>query len=238
MSLLEVKGLVAGYGGVPVLHGVDLQLEEGQLLTVIGANGAGKSTLMRTILGLNHPMAGTITFDGTVISKSSAEAITRKAIAIVPENRRVFPKLSVQENILLGAYARGRDNKGMREDSERMYTQFPRLDARRKQLAGTLSGGEQQMLAIAMALMARPRLLMLDEPSLGLAPIIVHQVFEEIATLRKAGTTILLNEQLANKALEVADRAMVLHLGRVIAEGDADDIRRDDRVRSAYLGAA
>ena len=237
MSLLEVNGLVAGYGGVPVLHGIDLQLEEGQLLTVIGANGAGKSTLMRTILGLNHPMAGTITFDGSVISKSSAEAITRKAIAIVPENRRVFPKLSVEENILLGAYARGRNNKGMRDDRERMYTQFPRLEARKGQLAGTLSGGEQQMLAIAMALMARPRLLMLDEPSLGLAPIIVQQVFDEILTLRQAGTTILLNEQLANKALEVADKALVLHLGRVVAQGDAADVRNDEKVRSAYLGA-
>jgi branched-chain amino acid transport system ATP-binding protein len=237
MSLLEVKGLVAGYGGVPVLHGIDLELEEGQLLTVIGANGAGKSTLMRTILGLNHPMGGTVTFDGKVISKSSAEKITRRAIAIVPENRRVFPKLSVEENILLGAYARGGDKKGMREDRERMYTQFPRLDARRKQLAGTLSGGEQQMLAIAMALMARPRLLMLDEPSLGLAPIIVQQVFDEIAALRRSGTTILLNEQLANKALDVADRALVLHLGRVVTSGDAAVVRKDEKVRHAYLGA-
>ena len=181
MTLLAVDSLVAGYGGVPVLHGVGLTLDEGQLLTVIGANGAGKSTLMRTILGLSHPMAGTITFDGATISKSSAEKITRKAIAIVPENRRVFPKLSVDENILLGAYARSGDRKGMRGDRERMYGQFPRLHERRKQLAGTLSGGEQQMLAIAMALMARPRLLMLDEPSLGLAPIIVKQVFDEIA---------------------------------------------------------
>src|SRR5581483_11073407 len=201
MSLLEIDELSAGYGGVPVLHDVSLRIDEGQLVTVIGANGAGKTTLMRTIVGLNHPMHGSVRFDGATISKASPGSITKRGIALVPENRRVFPALAVEENLLLGAYARGADKRSMRDDRDRLYTRFPVLQERRAQLAGTLSGGEQQMLAIAMALMARPRLLMLDEPSLGLAPIIVQQVFEQIQALRETGTTILLNEQLANKAL-------------------------------------
>jgi branched-chain amino acid transport system ATP-binding protein len=236
MSLLEVHGLVAGYNRVPVLHEIDLTLEEGQLLTVIGANGAGKSTLMRTIAGLSHPISGTIIFDGVDLSKSSPEAVTRHGIAQVPENRRVFAGHTVEENLMLGAYARGRDRKRIRADLQGMFENFPILHERRSQSAGSLSGGEQQMLAIAMALMARPRLLMLDEPSLGLAPIIVQQVFEQIQVLRRSGTTILLNEQLANKALAVADRGLVLHLGRVIAEGEAAELLRDETLRSAYLG--
>jgi branched-chain amino acid transport system ATP-binding protein len=236
MSLLEIHGLVAGYNRVPVLHEIELTLDEGQLLTVIGANGAGKSTLMRTIGGISHPMAGKVIFDGHDISHASAPAVTRRGIAHVPESRRVFAAHTVEENLMLGAYARGRD-KNLRADVARMFTSFPILQERRAQPAGALSGGEQQMLAIAMALMARPRLLMLDEPSLGLAPIIVQQVFAQIQTLREGGTTILLNEQLANKALSVADRGLVLHLGRVIASGTASDLLHDETVRAAYLGA-
>jgi branched-chain amino acid transport system ATP-binding protein len=237
MSLLEVRGLVAGYNRVPVLHEVDLTLEEGQLLAVIGANGAGKSTLMRTIAGLSDPMAGSIVFDGADVSHASTTTVTRRGIAQVPENRRVFAEHSVEENLMLGAYARGRDRKALRSDLNGMFESFPILHERRTQSAGTLSGGEQQMLAIAMALMARPRLLMLDEPSLGLAPKIVEQVFDQIRTLRENGTTILLNEQLANKALAIADRGLVLHLGHVIADGEASELLRDEVVRAAYLGA-
>jgi branched-chain amino acid transport system ATP-binding protein len=236
MSLLEVHALVAGYGGVPVLHGVDLAVEEGQLLTVIGANGAGKSTLMRTIGGVSHPMGGTVVFDGKDISRASAPTVTQRGIAHVPENRRVFAAHTVEENLMLGAYARRRERKTVRDDLESMFASFPILRERHAQQAGALSGGEQQMLAIAMGLMARPRLLMLDEPSLGLAPNIVVQVFAQIKSLRERGTTILLNEQLANKALAVADHGVVLHLGRVLTSGSASDLLRDEMVRTAYIG--
>jgi branched-chain amino acid transport system ATP-binding protein len=236
VSLLEVHGLVAGYGGVPVLHGVDLAVEEGQLLTVIGANGAGKSTLMRTIGGISHPMGGSIVFDGHDISHASASTITRRGIAHVPENRRVFAAHTVEENLMLGAYARRGDRKAVRDDFESMLSSFPILRERLVKPAGALSGGEQQMLAIAMGLMARPRLLMLDEPSLGLAPNLVVQVFAQIQALRESGTTILLNEQLANKALAVADNGVVLHLGRVLTSGTASDLLRDETVRAAYIG--
>lgn len=237
MTLLRINGLVVGYGGVPVLHGVDVDVDEGQLVTVIGANGAGKSTLMRTIAGLERPMSGTISFDGVDISRASPRRVTGLGVAHVPENRRVFSTHSIEENLLLGAYARGRDRRAIAADLEGMYEQFPILKDRRTLPAGTLSGGEQQMLAIAMALMARPRLLMLDEPSLGLAPMVVRKVFDEIAALRRNGTTILLNEQLANRALAIADHGLVLHLGRVVTSGAAGKLRTDDAVRSAYLGA-
>jgi branched-chain amino acid transport system ATP-binding protein len=237
MKLLEVDGVVGGYGSVPVLHGVSLTIGEGELLTMLGANGAGKSTLMRIIGGIHRPMDGKITFAGREITKSSPAQITRAGIAHVPENRRVFTDHVVEENLMLGAYARTRDRKAVRDDLERLLEKFPILRERRRQVAGSLSGGEQQMLAIAMALMARPKLLMLDEPSLGLAPIIVNRVFDEIETLRKEGTTILLNEQLATRALAVADRGIVLHLGRIVAEGTAAELQANDAVRSAYLGA-
>jgi branched-chain amino acid transport system ATP-binding protein len=237
MSFLEIKGLVAGYNRNAVLHEIDFDLDDGQLLTVIGANGAGKSTLMCTIAGLVRPMAGKIVFDGVDLSRASAESVTRHGIAHVPENRRVFAAHTVEENLMLGAYARGKDRKGIRAGMQDMFESFPVLEERRRQPAGALSGGEQQMLAIAMALMARPRLLMLDEPSLGLAPIIIQQVFNRISALKHAGTTILLNEQLADKALAIADRGIVLHLGHVIAEGDAAALRNDAKVKRAYLGS-
>ncbi|MFV0316680.1 MAG: ABC transporter ATP-binding protein [Microthrixaceae bacterium] len=236
MSLLEVENLVCGYGRVPVVHEVSLHVDEGEFLTLIGSNGAGKSTLLRTISGINSVMGGKVSFDGADITKFNAAAVAARGIAHVPENRRVFPKHPVMENLRLGAYVRRRDRSTIREDMERMFEQFPILMERRDAPAGTLSGGEQQMLAIAMALMARPRLLMLDEPSLGLAPIIVENVYQEIKALHAAGTTILLVEQIANLALKVADRGMVLQLGHVIAEGDSAELREDDLVRAAYLG--
>jgi len=237
MSLLTITDLVCGYGRVPVIHGVSLHVDEGELVTVIGANGAGKSTLLRVVSGVNKSMSGHVTFNGVDITKKSAASIAAAGIAHVPENRRVFPKHPVVENLRLGGYVRRRKRAGIAEDAERMLDQFPILRERQDAPAGTLSGGEQQMLAIAMALMARPRLLILDEPSLGLAPIIVDKVYEEIRTLHEAGTTILLVEQIANIALKVADRGLVLQLGEVLLEGTANELKRDESVRAAYLGA-
>lgn len=236
MSLLDIEALVSGYGRIPVLHDVDLDVEEGELVTVIGANGAGKSTLLRTITGINKVFSGRITFAGTDITKVSAARVNKLGIAHVPENRRVFPAHPIEDNLLLGGWVRRQDRGGIAEDLERVYEQFPILSDRRAQLAGSLSGGEQQMLVIAMALMARPRLLVLDEPSLGLAPIIVKQVFREIERLNEEGTSVLLVEQIANQALKIADRAWVLQLGRVVTTGPADEVRNDAAVRAAYLG--
>jgi branched-chain amino acid transport system ATP-binding protein len=236
MSFFEVHGLVSGYGRVPVVHGIDLALDEGELLSVIGANGAGKTTLMRTIAGINRAFEGKIVLDGRDITKASPSVVARAGIAHVPENRRVFPLLSVAENLKMGGFVRRRDRRGVAEDMHLMYERFPILDRRQSSFAGTLSGGEQQMLAIAMALMSRPRLLMLDEPSLGLAPIVVKKVFDEIKALKDHGTTVLLNEQFAEEALRVADRAIVLKLGHVALLGPAADVRRNDSVKAAYLG--
>jgi branched-chain amino acid transport system ATP-binding protein len=236
MSLLEIDNLVTGYGKVPVIHGIDIRVEQGELVAVIGANGAGKSTMLRTISGIGRPFSGDIRFDGTSLVKASPAHIVSSGIAHVPENRRVFAAHSVTDNLRIGAYGRRRDRAGIAEDIARLEEQFPILGERREQLAGSLSGGQQQMLAIAMAMMARPRLLMLDEPSLGLAPIIVERLFEEIVRLRNEGTTVLLVEQLAQAALAVADRGFVLQLGEIIAQGSADQLRSDDAVRVAYLG--
>lgn len=237
MSLLMIQSLVCGYGGVPVVHGVDLEIAEGELVAVIGANGAGKSTILRNLSGINTAMSGSIVFDGVDITKKGPAFIAAAGVAHVPENRRVFPKHPVVENLRLGGYVRRGDRRSLAEDVERMCAQFPILEKRRNSPAGTLSGGEQQMLAIAMALMARPRLLLLDEPSLGLAPLIVASVFEEIRRLHQQGTTILLVEQIANLALNVADRGVVLQLGEVVTQGTASELRRDEAVRAAYLGA-
>ena len=234
-SLLEVEGLVSGYGRVPVIHGIDLAIGEGELMAVIGSNGAGKTTLMRTISGINRSFSGSIVFGGRAITNASSASITRGGIAHVPENRRVFPEHPIEENIRLGAWVRRRDRKGVAADLAQAYERFPILGQRRSQPAGTLSGGEQQMLVIAMAMMARPRLLMLDEPSLGLAPIIVKQVFEQISELKAAGTTILLNEQFAGEALAIADRAIVLKLGEVLQRGTPDQLKADPAIRAAYL---
>jgi branched-chain amino acid transport system ATP-binding protein len=235
MSFLEVRGLIAGYNRIPVVHGIDLDLDQGELLAVVGANGAGKTTLMRTIAGIGRPFSGSIRLGGTDLTRAGAAAAGRAGIGHVPENRRAFPLLTVEENLRLGAYVRRRDRAGVAADLSRMYDRFPILAERRGAMAGTLSGGQQQMLAIAMALMARPTLLMLDEPSLGLAPLVVAQVFEEIRALKAAGTTVLLNEQFAADALAVADRAVVLKLGRVVMGGPAAEIRDDPAIQAAYL---
>ena len=236
MSLLTVDRLSGGYHRVPVLHDVSLRLEEGELLAVIGSNGAGKTTLMRTIAGVNQAFSGTVHFDGADFTNASPSRVGHGGIGHVPENRRIFPMLTVLENLRLGGYVQRRDRKAMAEGVDRMLDRFPILDTRRSSLAGTLSGGEQQMLAIGMALMGRPRLLMLDEPSLGLAPIVVSRVFDEIRSLKAAGTTVLLNEQFAAEALGVADHALVLRLGHVVASGTADEVRSNSAVQAAYLG--
>jgi len=236
MSLLEVRRLRAGYGRVSVLHGIDLDVDAGQCVCVIGPNGAGKSTLLRTISGLVKAFEGRISFDQGDITNRSSAAIAALGIAHVPENRRIFPKHSVEQNLRLGGFVRRRDRSGLEADLTEMFEAYPILRERRHRSAGTLSGGEQQMLAIAMAMMARPRLLMMDEPSLGLAPILVERMFEEIQRLKTAGTTILLVEQLATKALAVADRALVLQLGNLVAAGTPEELENDERVVSAYLG--
>ena len=236
MSLLEVSGLVAGYGSVPVLHGVNLTVEEGELVSVIGANGAGKTTLLRTLSGLVKPMDGTIRFAGNDITKAHAPKVAGLGIGHAPENRRIFPKDPVEENLRLGGWVRRREHAKVREDLERVYEKFPILLERRTQPAGTLSGGEQQMLAIGMALMARPKLMLLDEPSLGLAPILVREIFAEILRLKEEGSTILLVEQLASEALRIADRGIVFQLGRIVTQGSSEELRDNADVVAAYLG--
>ena len=235
MSLLEISALTAGYGQVTVLHGVNLTVDEGELVTVIGTNGAGKTTLLRTISGMVKPTGGKIQFNGRDVTKLDGPATARSGIAHVPENRRIFAGLSVLENLKLGGYVARRDRRRRDEDVERFMTQFPILSERRRQTAGALSGGEQQMLAIAMALMARPSLLILDEPSLGLAPLVTQRVFDEITKLHDDGVTILLVEQLANQALQIADRGIVLKLGHVEAAGTSQELMSDAAVHSAYL---
>ena len=221
MELLKVEKVNVHYGNIHALRGVDLRVEEGEIVSLIGANGAGKTTLMSAIMN-QLPLSAQIVRDG---------------MTLVPEGRRVFPRTSVQDNLLLGAYARSRDMKTVQDDLERMYSMFPRLKERRGQLAGTLSGGEQQMLATARALMSRPRMLLLDEPSMGLAPIIVDQVFDTVVEINKSGTTVLLVEQNANQALRIAKRGYVIETGEVVLEDRADALMRNPQVREAYLGA-
>lgn len=236
--MLELKSVVTGYGQVPVVHGVSLEVVPGELLAVIGANGAGKSTTLRAISGVNPVFSGSIEFEGESIGGMSSSRIAARGIVHVPENRRVFASRTVEENLALGAFAvRARSRGKLAAKIDAVYGQFPRLAERRSQLAGSMSGGEQQILAIGMGLMAEPRVLMLDEPSLGLAPVYVDLVFEEIVKLHEAGTTVLLVEQLANRALEIADRAIVLQHGRIVASGSAGELKADPAVRAAYLGA-
>ena len=239
--MLQVKGLVAGYGKVQVLHGLSLAVPEGQLVTLIGSNGAGKTTTLRAISGMLAPSGGTIHLAGEDITGRASHRVTRLGLAHSPEGRRVFPTLSVRDNLQLGAFTRliGARPKGdVAADIERMYELFPRLRERQAQLAGTLSGGEQQMLAMARALMLNPRILLLDEPSMGLAPILVQEVFHTIARLKEHKVTMLLVEQFAAAALAVADYAYVLENGRLAHEGPADRLRDDPTVRAAYLGQA
>ena len=239
--MLEVKDLVAGYGKVQVLHGLSLRVEEGQLVTLIGSNGAGKTTTLRALSGMIAPQSGSIRLGGEEIGGLPSYGITRKGMAHSPEGRRVFPTLSVTDNLLLGAFPRltgSRPRGDVDNDLSRMFALFPRLQERREQLAGTLSGGEQQMLAMARALMLNPRVLLLDEPSMGLAPRLVAEVFATIKRLKEEKITMLLVEQFAAAALEVADFGYVLENGRLSASGPAAQLRDDPAVRAAYLGHA
>jgi branched-chain amino acid transport system ATP-binding protein len=239
--MLEIENLVAGYGKVEVLHGISLSVPEGKLITLIGSNGAGKTTTLRAISGMIAPSAGTISLGGAAIAGLASHEITRKGVAHSPEGRRVFPSLSVVDNLLLGAFPRltgGRKRGDVKGDLDRMFDLFPRLGERRDQLAGTLSGGEQQMLAMARALMLAPEVLLLDEPSMGLAPRLVEDVFRTIERLKAARMTTLLVEQFAAAALDVADYGYVLENGRIARDGPAALLKNDPAVRAAYLGAA
>jgi branched-chain amino acid transport system ATP-binding protein len=233
--MLTLKSVQAGYGRLPVLKGISLHVRAGEVVTLIGGNGAGKTTTLRTISGLLRPRKGAIEFAGQDLTRMPAERIVPLGLALVPEGRRVFRTLSVNANLELGAFHR-RDKSGIRRDLEDIRERFPILKERAHQAAGTLSGGEQQILAIGRALMARPRLLMLDEPSMGLAPRMVTQVYQILAELKAGGTTILLVEQNARAALKVADRGYVLETGRIILDGAAADLRDDPEVQRAYLG--
>ena len=235
MALLEVKNLEVYYGVICALKGISFEVNEGEIVSLIGANGAGKTTMMQSVVGIIPKRSGSIIFDGQDITKTPCHKIVQLGMTQVPEGRRIFQELSVYENLMMGAYT-VKDQQQFKEDLEKMFTKFPRLAERRNQIAGTLSGGEQQMLAMSRALMIRPKLLMLDEPSMGLAPILVDQVFEMIKELHAAGTTILLVEQNASKALEIADRAYVLETGNITLSGTGIELAQSDEVRKAYLG--
>jgi branched-chain amino acid transport system ATP-binding protein len=235
--MLEVAGLEVRYGAIRAVRGVSFTVAAGELVALVGANGAGKSSTLRCIAGALKAAGGSVHLDGEDITSAKPEAIVRRGIATVPETRDVFTDLTVDENLLLGGYTRRGDVDGVREDRARMLTLFPRLAERGAQPAGTLSGGEQQMLAIARAMMSRPKVLLLDEPSVGLAPVVVDQIFEMIATLKASGTTILLVEQNVAKALSVADRVYVVQLGRIAAAGTAAEIDAATDLSALYLGA-
>jgi branched-chain amino acid transport system ATP-binding protein len=234
-TLLQLDDVHTYYGTIHALKGISIEVREGEIVTLIGANGAGKSTTLRSINGLNHPREGSIKFGGEDITERPAHEIVKLGIAQSPEGRRVFPRMSVSENLEMGAYQRN-DRTGIREDTERVYGLFPRLKERVQQRAGTLSGGEQQMLAIGRALMARPTLLLLDEPSMGLAPIFVDKIFEIIREINAQGTTVLLVEQNALMALETAHRGYVMETGRIALADDAKALRDNEQVRKTYLG--
>jgi len=235
VSLLALEKVEVAYGGIRAVKGIDLEVAQGEMVCLIGANGAGKSTTLRAITGLVHAAAGRIRYDGQEIGGLRVHEIARRGLAMVPEGRGVFPQLTIEENLGMGAYAR-RDRAAVKADQEHAYHLFPRLHERRAQTAGTLSGGEQQMLAIARALMSRPRLLLLDEPSMGLAPLMVERIFEVIRTIAAEGVTLLLVEQNARLALEVSHRGYVLDGGLVTISGPAATLLGDTRIREAYLG--
>ncbi len=235
MAMLEVKNLEVYYGVICALKGINFEVNEGEIVSLIGANGAGKTTMMQSVVGMIPKKSGTVIFDGHDITKMPCHKIVQLGMTQVPEGRRIFQELSVYENLMMGAYT-VRDQQRFKDDLEQMFTLFPRLKERRKQIAGTLSGGEQQMLAMSRALMSHPKLLMLDEPSMGLAPILVDQIFDIIKELHAAGTTILLVEQNATKALQIADRAYVLETGSITLSGTGAELSSSDEVRKAYLG--
>ena len=235
MALLELEGVDAFYGRIQALRGVSIKVDRGEVVALIGSNGAGKTTTLRTISGLMHPHNGTITFDGRDITRTNASRIVSLGISQSPEGRRLFPRMTVQDNLFMGAFSRS-DRPGIATDMERVFKLFPRLQERRTQIAGTLSGGEQQMLAMGRALMARPKVLMLDEPSLGLAPILVETIFTIVREINSQGTTVLLVEQNANKALDVANRGYVLESGVIVQHGTGHDLLASEEVQKAYLG--
>ena len=233
--ILKLDDVHTYYGSIHALKGVSLEVDEGEIVTLIGANGAGKSTTLRSINGLNHPRKGTITFQGENITQEAPHNIVKNGIAQAPEGRKLFPRMTVMENLEMGAFQRT-DRQGIKEDMDHVFTLFPRLAERKSQKAGTMSGGEQQMCAIGRAMMARPKLLLLDEPSMGLAPVLVERIFETLVEINNEGTPILLVEQNALMALEVAKRGYVLETGRVALADDAKSLRENEQVRKTYLG--
>lgn len=235
MSMLEVKDLEVYYGVIQAIQGISFHVDEGEVIALIGANGAGKTTTLQTVTGMLSAKAGSIRFEGTELTKIPGHKIVSMGMAHVPEGRRVFAQLSVLENLKLGAYTR-KDKNEIEESLKRVYKSFPRLEERKNQLAGTLSGGEQQMLAMGRALMSKPRMILMDEPSMGLSPIFVEEIFNIIKEISEAGTTVLLVEQNAKKALSIADRAYVLETGNIVLEGDAKVLMNDESIKKAYLG--
>lgn len=233
-TMLKVEDINVYYGAIHAIHGVSFDVNEGEIVTLIGANGAGKSTILKTVSGLLRSRTGSLTFDGHKISNMPPHKLVSLGLAHVPEGRRIFQHMTVLENLELGAYTK--PASGIDADLEKVFEQFPRLKERRRQIAGTLSGGEQQMLAMGRALMSHPKLLMLDEPSMGLAPILVEQIFDIIKMLHSGGTTILLVEQNAQMALSIADRAYVLETGEITLSGTGEELKKSDKVRKAYLG--
>jgi branched-chain amino acid transport system ATP-binding protein len=233
--MLELKDVHSYYGNIHALKGISFTVDDGEIVTLIGANGAGKSTTMRTIQGLLRPRQGTVVLNGVALEKLPTDAIVAQGVSQAPEGRQIFPRMSVQENLEMGAYQR-KDKDGIQKDMGRVFELFPRLKERIRQAGGTLSGGEQQMLAIGRAMMARPKVLMLDEPSMGLAPILVEQIFDIIKEINSQGTTILLVEQNAMMALSVAKRGYVLETGNIVLEGSADDLMNNKQVQDTYLG--
>jgi branched-chain amino acid transport system ATP-binding protein len=236
--LLKIENLTVAYEVAPVLHSINLQVQEGQIVALLGANGAGKSTTLKTISGLVRPMEGSVSFGGKEITKLRPDEIVELGIAHVPEGRLVFPGLTVEENLRIGSYTQKFTQAEIKAELENVYELFPRLAERKRQLAGTMSGGEQQMLAIGRALMCKPKLLMLDEPSLGLAPVIIDSIMEKITEINQHGTTILLIEQNAHLALEVSHYAYVLSVGKVVSEGQSADLAKDKAMLAAYLGGS
>ena len=234
-DMLEIKDIHVYYGAIHAIKGVSLTVRQGEIVTLIGSNGAGKSTTLRTVSGLLKPKEGDVLFEGEYIAGRPAQEIVKAGISQVPEGRRIFANMTVLENLELGAYTRS-DADGIEADMNMVFKRFPRLLERKEQAAGTLSGGEQQMLAMGRALMSRPRLLLLDEPSMGLAPLLIREIFSIIADINKTGTTILLVEQNANMALSIAHRAYVLETGRIMLSGDAKELAASEEVRKAYLG--
>jgi hypothetical protein len=233
--MLELKGVVSGYGNITALKSIDLSVPEGKIVSLIGANGAGKSTTMRTIMGLVKAREGSISFLGQDLTKLKTHEIVKAGISLVPEGRQILQDMTVYENLEMGAYIR-KDKAGIEEDIKKVFKRFPILDERSYQLGGTLSGGQQQMLAIGRALMARPKLLLLDEPSMGLAPLVVNEIFEVIKEISQEGTTVLVVEQNVRQALKIADYAYVLETGKMVLDGSAEEVRHDPRVMEAYLG--